>query len=324
MTDLEVSAPLRQHGVVSLSNLLQPDHMALLSAPTDLRPTGYTLVDSILSGGLAPEELIVIGGRPGIGKSVTAVQWARNLASAGRTVVLACYEHSELIVMAQLLLIELGELVATPIESASSRGMIDRLISGQASWEETVKSDTLLQTAADRLVRMSDRIVVLDTRGRRGGFAFLRTAVESIGADVLVVDHLGKVDGLPGDAAIACKELAVETGATVIATAMTSDSGIASKRLRGAGLADAARIAHESDIELLLNDKLSIVSRNHSAFDSVRAESFHSKVIFSIEKNRRGVAGLDFEFTRDFAHRRFDVDGGYVPERLIDDVLVRE
>lgn len=322
----DVRATVAKHrvGVVPLSRLLEPERVSELSSPHDLRATGFGALDTLLAGGLAPEELVVVGGRPGVGKSVALVQWARNLAHSGRTVVLASYEHSELVVMAQLLLIEVGESVASGVESVAARSAVDELIAGRKTWEQTIAADRTLAFAASHLDLIADRISILDRRGRSGGFQTLRDAVELADADVLIVDHLQKVGGTAANVAMECKRLAVETSTTVVAAATSSDDGIASRRLRQAGLIDAAEIAHEADIEILLNDKMPIVSRNHSAFDSVRAESFRSQVVFSVEKNRRGSAGVDLEFARDFAHRRFQTDGGFVSERLIDDILVIE
>jgi archaellum biogenesis ATPase FlaH len=327
MSDIaDVGATIASHrvGVVPLSRLLHPERADELSSPHDLRATGFGPLDSLLAGGLAPEELVIVGGRPGVGKSVALVQWARNLAHSGRNVVLACYEHSELVVMAQLLLVEVGESVASGVESVAARAAVDQLIAGRKTWEQTIASDRTLAFAASQLDLVADRISILDRRGRSGGFHTLSNSVELADADVLIVDHLQKVGGSAGSVAIECKQLAVETSTTVVAAATSSDDGISSRRLRQAGLVDAATIAHEADIEILLNDKMSIVSRNHSAFDSVRAESFRSQVVFSVEKNRRGTAGVDLEFARDFAHRRFHSDGGFVSERLIDDILVLE
>lgn len=311
-------------GVVELSELLSPEQAATLSSPHDLRATGFGALDTLLAGGLAPEELLVVGGRPGVGKSVALVQWARNLAHSGRDVILACYEHSELVVMAQLLLIEVGESVASGVESVAARSAVDQLIAGRKTWEETIASDSTLAFAASRLFEFAHHISILDRRGRSGGFETLAEAVALADVDVLIVDHLQKVGGGAGNVAVACKQLAVESSTTVVAAATSSNDGISSKRLRQGGLVDAAMIAHEADIEILLNDKMSIVSRNHSAFDTVRAESFRAQVVFSVEKNRRGSAGVDLEFTRDFSHRRFQTSGGFVSERLIDGLLVRE
>ena len=319
MTDLAPKATFS-----GLGDLLHPEQASRISSMHDPRPTGFNAIDSILAGGLAPEELVVIGGRPGVGKSITLVQWARNLAHAGRDVVLACYEHSELIVMAQLLLVEIGESVSNPVESLGPRNAVDRLIARQSTWAETVGSNEILEHAAEQLSKIADRLTILGGNGRVGGFDVIENAVLERSPDVLMVDHLQRVDGDAGHAAERLKQLAVDTSATVVATATTSNEGISGLRLRQSGLVDASVIGHESDIEILLNDKVSIVSRNHSAFDSVRAEHYRSQVVFSIEKNRRGKGDVDLEFTRDFSHRRFHTVGEFVTERLVDGVLVRE
>lgn len=318
----EASSP--EAGAIGLTDLLTGDRSAVLSVTHQLRATGFNVLDEVLSGGLAPEELVIVGGRPGVGKSVALVQWARNLAHDGNQVVLACYEHSELVVMAQLLLIEIGELVRSSIESVAARGAVDRLISRRASWNETLEADPIVAEAAARLGAISDRITVLDRSGRTGGYDALMSAAHRCAPDVLMVDHLQKIDGNAARGAEFCKQLAVDSSATVVAAATTTEQGIADQRLRQPGLVDAAVLGHESDIEILLNDKLSIVSRSHSAFDSVRANEFRSQVIFSVEKNRRGSGDVDLEFTRDFGHRRFQTAGRFVTERLVDHVLVRE
>jgi replicative DNA helicase len=60
-------------------------------APPSL-PTGWPDIDRLLSGGLRPETLTVIGGRPGTGKSMVAGCLGMNVASAGRGVLLASLE----------------------------------------------------------------------------------------------------------------------------------------------------------------------------------------------------------------------------------------
>ena len=73
-------------------------------------PTGYEPFDAVLSGGLRAQDLVLVGGRPGIGKTVALLQWARQVAIAGRHAVYVCYEHSEDTLLTRLLSLELGEL----------------------------------------------------------------------------------------------------------------------------------------------------------------------------------------------------------------------
>ena len=56
----------------------------------------------------------------------------------------------------------------------------------------------------------------------------------------------------------------------------------------------------------------------------MRAETFKRKIVMSVEKNRGGPAAMDLEFTKDFGSYRFDPDGTFVTERLVDEILVEE
>ena len=49
--------------------------------------SGFRYLDTMFSGGLTPEELIIIGGRPGGGKSVIAMQLAGTAINQGRSVL---------------------------------------------------------------------------------------------------------------------------------------------------------------------------------------------------------------------------------------------
>lgn len=310
-------------GINTVHQLLDPLELARLSTSHPPRPTGFALIDESMGGGLAPEDLVILAGQPGVGKSVAAIQWARHLASTGQRVTLACYEHSELAMLCQLLLIEIGGLVGHPIESTDARVLIDQMVQGRRTWQDSVTTDPLLAEAANRLANYSNNLAIMGAEGRLGGISTLENAGKH--CDVLIVDHLGKVDGrMVGRAASDLKELAVDEKISIIATTILKDDGIESRRVRPGQLVDAALVTHEADIEIVLNDKLSIVSKNHTAFDSVRADTFRNYVVFTIEKNRRGISHGDLEFRRDFAHRRFDPLGSYVAEHLIDGVMTPE
>jgi replicative DNA helicase len=53
--------------------------------------TGFTPLDTVLQGGLRPGTLTVLAGKPGRGKTITALQWARHIAASGTPVVFACF-----------------------------------------------------------------------------------------------------------------------------------------------------------------------------------------------------------------------------------------
>jgi DNA repair protein RadA/Sms len=57
-------------------------------------PTGVAELDRVLSGGLVPGSVTLLGGAPGTGKSTLVLQAAAGLARGGATVLYACAEES--------------------------------------------------------------------------------------------------------------------------------------------------------------------------------------------------------------------------------------
>ena len=79
-------------------------------------PTGFEMLDRAI-GGLYAQDLVVVAGRPGIGKTVTALQWARAVASSDLGVVYVCYEHDQFDLLSRLLCLEIGVYFAKHGES---------------------------------------------------------------------------------------------------------------------------------------------------------------------------------------------------------------
>src|SRR5207249_1021390 len=71
----------------------------------DLVPisTHFDPFDAVLGGGIRSGDLILVGGMPGVGKTVVTLQWARNMAISGETAIYACYEHEESALLGRLL-----------------------------------------------------------------------------------------------------------------------------------------------------------------------------------------------------------------------------
>ncbi|MGH9125567.1 MAG: DNA repair protein RadA [Acidimicrobiales bacterium] len=58
------------------------------------RPTGVGELDRVLSGGLVPGSVTLVGGEPGIGKSTLLLQAATRMADGGLSCLLVCAEES--------------------------------------------------------------------------------------------------------------------------------------------------------------------------------------------------------------------------------------
>lgn len=313
----------------SVWSWLQPCAADALSRPVGTLATGFEPLDRVLEGGVQPEELVIVAGKPGIGKTIALMQWTRHLALHGHRVTVANYEHRELTLICQLLLVEIGESSPpqdTPEKATACRVVAD-VAAGRIRWAAAVADNTMVAAAAERVDAYADRIDLVTLAALGQGFDGLVDAVRP-DVDVLIVDHIQKVPEGSGEfadrIASRLKSLAVERQIAVVAACPIGDHGLQARRLRLEHLRDAATVTHEADVVMVLNDKLSAVSRAHSGFDALRAKEFRRQTIFTIEKNRRGMSGVDMEFNRDFSHRRFETKGGYVSESLVDGVLVTD
>ncbi len=322
---------LPENSVHDLGAMLQPEVVDNLWRPVGRMATGFDPLDNVLEGGIQTEELIVVGGLPGIGKTISLVQWTRNMAKNGVTCAIASYEHRELALLCQLLLIELGELPGDmdSIERTNARQVVAEISGSHIRWTEGAARNHMVAAAVARLETYASHIKSLSAEALKNGAAALQDAVNlDRSIELLVVDHLQKVPAdhadSGGEIAARLKQMAVENEIAIVAAAPIGDAGLQTRRLRLEHLRNAAAVSHEADVVLMLNDKLSSVSRAHSTFDSVRAGMFKKQTVFTLEKNRRGSAGVDLEFTRDFVHRRFHPKGNYVSDALVDGVMIRD
>ncbi|MCZ7525587.1 MAG: DnaB helicase C-terminal domain-containing protein [Acidimicrobiia bacterium] len=298
-------------------------------------PTGFDPLDKVLGGGLRAQDLAVLGGRPGVGKTVAALQWARHLAQQGHTAIYVCYEHSELTLLGRLLALELGTL-ARPDEVPALdrlRALARDLVLGAPTLGE-LAATPLGEEAYGRLAAYAERLWLVRASGATTGPRELEVLVDRHARDgtVLFVDYLQKVavsPDVPDDERVTrvaetLKELAMSRSVAVVGIAAADRPGLTSRRLRLHQLRGSAGLAHEADVVIVLNEKWGAVAKAHLSFNPVRAETFRHFVVFSIEKNRDGPAPMDLEFRKDFESYRFEPAGGFVGETLVDDVLFEE
>jgi replicative DNA helicase len=295
----------------------------------DLYHTGFNPLDGALDGGLRARSLVLVGGLPGIGKTVLALQWARSLAKEGHDVVFASYEHDESSLLARLLLLEAAE--TNRFGAGERRALLQEASSGAISFDDAVTADPGLAKTRDRFAEYAPRIWL--ARGNaHTGLEELEELVAGLDQPALFVDYLQKVpfDGAATNAdrvirvSEGLKDLALRRSIPVVAIVAADGKGLTSRRLRTHHFRGSSALAFEADVVIILNDKFDAVSKRHTSFDAVRAESFKSQVVFTIEKNRDGPAPLDLEFRKDFEHYRFEPEGGYVAERLVDERFFTE
>jgi replicative DNA helicase len=293
--------------------------------------TGFPLLDDVLNGGLRAADLVLVGGKPGQGKTTVALQWARHLAANGTQVLYACYEHDALSLLMKLLRCELGDLVARgacddQLRLETLRDRLRDVAVGDARPVELLGSDPLLVEAVERVRAYGADLVLVPATGSTDLPAIEDLVDRHPSAGALFIDYLQKVP-VPASTeservtrlADHLKDLALRRSLAVVAIAAADGEGLASRRLRIQHFRGSTALAYESDVVIVLNEKMSIVSRLHLAYDSIRAPEFRDRVVFSIEKNRNGLADVHLEFRKDFANHRFDPRGHWVSERLWDE-----
>ena len=295
-------------------------------------PVGFEPLDRVLGGGLRPHDLLVVAGRPGVGKTIVSLQMARNLALSGVTVVFACYEHDPLALLARLLALEIGTLDPTHRDlyrSDGIRNLLGDVVSGYAPLSST-SSDPLVRAARSRMDEYAFRLHFVRAAPSETGLEELRSIVEQVrsGPTVLFVDYLQKVrpdhqssTHLEHVAQVTAglKEASLKLAFSVVAVSAISAVGLTRRRVHLAHLDSPAAVGFDSDIVVLLNDKRSIVSANRVSNTLEQYQSLRQRVVFTVEKNRGGEAPIDVEFVKDFEHFRFEPSGSYVAEQLIED-----
>jgi replicative DNA helicase len=314
----------------SALDLLRQRSDAVVRVTRAPRPTGFQLLDDVLRGGFHPGELILVGGRPGIGKTVAALQWARSCARDDRDVLYICFEHSPEDLLGRLLAMELGFL-ARPDEVGeltTLRELTQEIALGAAPMR-ALTSTPLGEEAYGHVARYGAHLHLVEASSSTGIDEIADLAHRTDPA-LVIVDYLQKVaqpSSLVDDAerttrtAEALKEMAIRMQLPVVALAAADRDGLTARRLRIHHLRGSTALAHEPDVVILLNDKSVAVSKTHLAYDPVRADQYRRQVVFSIEKNRSGPAPVDLEFRKDFASFRFHPEGGFLAEKLVDDVL---
>lgn len=300
-------------------------------------PTGFQPLDRVLGGGLHPGELTLVGGMPGVGKTVVTLQWARNIAAAGGSAIYVCYEHEEADLLVRLLAMEMGELPGTgdPEMERLRMGIQQAAMSGRHGLADVLEAEGQARRAYERVEGYADRLWLQRASGAHTGLEELEEllARRTDGPAVLLIDYLQKVSIRPEPAdeaekvtriAEGLKDLALAHRVPVVCAVASDLEGLRARRLRLHHFRGSSALAYESDVAIVLNDKFNAVSKVHLAFDPVRAESFKKSVVFSVEKNRGGPNLIDLEHVKDFLHFRFVPEGGLVPEKLVDERLYPE
>lgn len=289
--------------------------------------TGLAPLDDALRGGLRIGDLSLLAGRPGVGKTVTALQIARNAALAGRAVTFICSEHSTSAILERLLVLE-ARSIAREDESHLIDSVIHEVIDSSRVGSIRSSLSPLAEEVFARVSQYGSSFVItgFDTS------EFNVDQLESLAPPtqgLLVVDRLdsrgSSKEGFEAisttDFATALRSVATRLGISVLATCGTNQGGMDARRLSISGIKDAASLDPFCDLILILNEKARAVADVAIAFNPAKSDEFSRQVLITVEKNRAGRGGVNIQFDKDFEFYRLNPQGSFLVEKLLSDVL---
>jgi hypothetical protein len=208
---------------------------------------------------------------------------------------------------------------------------------GAGGLVERLRRSPRYASMLDGMAAYRERLVLAKASGDHSPIENVREWIHETfpggpGRLLLVVDYLQKVPVRLGELQPETevttyltqnlKELAMSLGIAVIAIAASDREGLKSKRMRLYDLRGSSALQYEADIGLVLNNKFSIVSREHMVYNLSQAESMRNWVVMTVEKNRGGRNAVDMEYALDASHFRMVAAGNFVRERLVDEKTV--
>lgn len=207
--------------------------------------------------------------------------------------------------------------------------MLDEVISGRVSLA-SVCSDPVLRAAVSRLNSYADRLHFVEASPSSTSVEGLEKTVAKLreGPTTLFIDYLQKVfvkdanksySEHVGLITAGLKEMSIQRSISVVAIAAIGDHGLYKRRTHLPDLDAAVAVGYDADVIIMLNDKRPIVSSHNLSYTTDQEDRFRQRIVFTVAKNRGGIAPIDLEFTKDFEHFRFDPEGSFVTEQLIED-----
>jgi len=314
-------------------------------------PCGFDQIDRLIGGGLRRTDLVLLGGAQGIGKTITALQMARNLAlNEAHYAFYLSYEHSEIHLLNRLICQESIDPTSDNVSGGIRLKDLHNIVVSKRAREwvrkdgniglyqilsqhpKTAKAIETINRYSDRLILMKASPAVTTLNVIRD---FTRQIVEATnGKLVLFIDYLQKIAIYPERAVDendkvtiiveGLKDIAMTYNIPVVAIVAADREGLRSRRMHLYHLRGSSALDYECDIAILMNNKFHILSKDHVSFNPYKSDSYRDWVIFTLEKNRAGRAMLDVEFRMHPRHFCFNPKGNLVEQKLIDEKIIVE
>ena len=211
----------------------------------NVTPTGLTAIDHYITG-IAPSEMVVIGGRPSMGKTALASCITLNLGRSGKRVGFVTLEMS-------------GPALVTRFLAILSKVSAKRVKNQVATKEELDRWYAASLELKDLPITIVEG---LDTPAKQ--IAFVRRERKAVGLDVLVVDYLGLMrsgrrtanrNEEMSEISRSLKVLAQEAHIPVIALSQLNRQVTAreSHKPRLSDLRDSGSIEQDADVVMLVH-----------------------------------------------------------------------
>jgi replicative DNA helicase len=276
-------------------------------------PLGFPQLDACLGGGLRAEDLCLVGGMQNVGKTIFALQVARNLAMGGEVLpIVVCYEHGPETLLHRLICLESVDDPDAPNSGGVTRDLIEKAVLTYYDANRTPEArqrldmDWLLANVpgVDRAwYRMREylwRLWLVAGDGLETTPQVLHEYVrmaQSLGFTrvMLIVDYAQRVPLSPraGGADFSeeqridmvmrgLKGIAMKLGVPVMAVAAADEAALRRQRVHFEDLWGPATVQYEPDVAIILNR------------DVLAEESGERWVRIAVEKNRHGPSEAEF------------------------------
>lgn len=314
-------------------------------------PTGFNQIDRVIGGGLRKTELVLLGGRQGIGKTICALQMARNLAlNEGTYAFYISFEHNEVHLLNRLICMESIDPTKDPgndgiklkdlhniVVSARAREWVRN--EGQVGLHQILANNPQTAKSMETITKYADRLILMKASPAVTTLANIRDMVKKMseatgGKLALFIDYLQKIAIYPERAANemekvtiiveGLKDIAMSLNIPVLAIVAAEREGLKARRLHMFHLRGSSALDYECDIAIIMNNKFQILSKDHVAFNPYKSEAYRDWVVFTIEKNRAGRAMIDAEFQLRPQYFAFNPKGNIVEQKLIDEKIIVE
>lgn len=296
-------------------------------------PLGFPELDGCLGGGAQLEDLILLGGPAGVGKTIAGLQAAARVAASGDALAIyLCYEHSCQTLLSRLICCESVSDPDDPQPSGVARDeiaaairdyygevnaaragpgldvqwLLERLPHAERAWHKLRRYlDRLWLVKGDGLYTTDDKLGAYLAMARQLGWERI----------ILFVDYIQRLPVRPDFSTIplsageridlgmrALKGYALSYHLPIVGVAAADEAGLRRERVHFENLWGGALVQYTPDAAVIINR------------DSPDAATGARRVRLAIEKNRNGPSEVEFRHALHGQYYCLSTHGTLVPE----------